>query len=73
MINKQMKKIKRNKDNGDNYPLLSSVLCPPNAKTSAQAAIKRRKEFFENITNKINENKHIPPTQQALHIFINFL
>lgn len=70
-IKKQIKLIQKNKDNGDNYPILPSFLVPPDTKdTSVQAAKKRRQLYFKECQIKINKSKKIKPTKQVFSFIL---
>ena len=60
-----MKPISRNKDNGDNYPILTSTLVSPDASTSAVQAKKTRNKFYKKLNQQIQESKKKLPTQQV--------
>ena len=60
-----MKNIKKNTDNADNHPLLTSVFVPPDSKTSNKAAIQKRKKFYEEtLPHLIKKNKDKAPSKQ---------
>ena len=53
-IKKKMNKVKRNFDNGDHHPILSSELIVPQYESqTAQNAKATRKNFYEEIARKL--------------------
>ena len=70
-IRKKMKKIKRNFDNGNHHPILSSELIVPlDESQTPQKAKAARNKLYAEIKRKITKMKQneIPPTKQITNI-----